>query len=513
MKTNANRIVSNTFFLYSKLVFSAILTLYATRVLLSELGIVDFGIYNLIAGVVIMLTFINGAMTITTQRYLSFYLGSGNTDSLSKIFNTSVSIHFLISAVIVGGLELIRVGLFGDFLNIPENRIDESIWCFRLMTISTFFTINSVPYDSLINANEDMLFDSIVGLLETFLKFLAALYLGLISDDKLIIYSVLIVLITILTRLIKTVWCRAKYKEAVLTFAFLKEGFLFKEMLSYASWNLFGSLCYVASSQGVAVVLNRFLGVAINGTYAISQQMNSQLQSFSVVIGKALNPQIVKSEGAGDREKMIKLALISSRSSAILLLFIVIPLIAEISMVLEIWLKNVPPQAGLFCVIILINALINQMSTGLKSAVQATGRIKLYQSVVGTTIILIVPIAYYLLGAGYSAIEVLLASTCVEIVSLFLRVMICNNKIGITYRLFLQDVFFRVLLVCVLPILAVLYLHHALPDSIWRVFLVFIANALVLCLSVFFVGVSSDERNYVVTALKKLKSRKIKVSV
>lgn len=355
-----------------------------------------------------------------------------------------------------------------------------------------------------------MLFDSIVGLLETFLKFLAAFSLAFLASDKLVIYSILIVAITILIRLIKTIWCKIKYKEAGISIKFLKEGFLFKEMLSYASWNLFGSICYVASSQGVAVVLNRFLGVAINGTYAISQQMNSQLQSFSVVIGKALNPQIVKSEGAGDRKKMIKLALISSRSSAILLLFVVIPLIAEISGVLKLWLENVPPQASIFCVIILVNSLINQMSTGLKSAVQATGKIKLYQAVVGTTIILIVPIAYFMLNAGYSAMEVLIASTCMEFISLFLRVLICNNTIGITYALFFKDVLLKVILATIVPALVVAYLHSALPETVLRIVFAFVANAILLVLSVFFVGISSEERSYLIEALKKLKRKKLK---
>lgn len=513
MKNHNKRVLSNTIFLYGKLVLSAVLTLYSTRVLLSALGIQDFGIYNLIAGVVIMLTFINGAMIITTQRYLSFYLGAGDSSVLNKIFNTSVYIHFVISVVVVLVLELLSLFLFDGLLNIPPNKSTEAIWCFHLMVASTFFTVNSVPYDSLINAKEDMLFDSVIGLIETFLKFVAALAIGFVDDQRLVFYSVGIVLITVVIRISKSIWCKIKYHESVVKFKFMKERFLFKEMLSYASWNLFGSLCYVASSQGIAVVLNRFMGVGINGTYAISQQMNSQLQSFSVVIGKALNPQIVKSEGAKDRPRMIKLALLSSKSSALLLLFIIIPLIAEISGVLNIWLENVPPQAAVFCTIILINSLVNQMSTGLKSAVQATGQIKLYQSIVGSTIMLIVPLAYILLSNGYSVFSILLASTGIELLSLVLRVIICNKKVGITYRRFFKEVFLRVIVVAAPAVLVVLFFSENVMFSPFRILLTFSLNAIVLTASIFLFGINSGERTFVITALKKIRLKKIKISL
>lgn len=513
MKSHTKRIISNTFFLYGKLIFSAVLTLYSTRVLLSGLGIEDFGIYNLIAGVVIMLTFLNGAMIITTQRYLSFYLGAGDTTVLNKIFNTSVFIHFIISVFIVVVLELLSLFLFDGFLNIPSSKNVDASWCFHLMVASTFFTINAVPYDSLINAKEDMLFDSINGLVETFLKFLAACSISYFSNNRLIVYSLLIVGITILVRISKSVWCKIKYKESGVSVVFLKERFLFKEMLSYASWNLFGSLCYVASSQGIAVVLNRFLGVGINGTYAIAQQMNSQLQSFSVIIGKALNPQIVKSEGAKDRNRMIKLALLSSKSSAILLLFIIIPLIAEINGILNIWLKTVPPQTAAFCTIILINALVNQMSTGLKASVQATGQVKLYQSVVGTTIMLIVPLAYILLSMGYSAFHILICMTMIELFSLVLRVIICNKKVGISYGLFLNEVFFRVVLVAIPPIVSIYLFTQNILFTDYRILYTAFINGIVLIVSIMVFGLKKEERDFMMSMLKGNRLKKIKVSI
>ncbi|MFD1771570.1 hypothetical protein [Sphingobacterium suaedae] len=513
MTQHAKKVIHNTAFLYGKLIFSAAVTLYSTRLLLNSLGIADFGIYNLIAGVILMLTFINGAMTITTQRYLSFHLGGGDLQQLNKIFNSSVSIHFLISMGIVLLLESLSFWLLHGFLHIPADRISDAAWCYHLMVISTFFTINAVPYDALINAKEDMRFDAIIGMAESLLKFVAAYSIAFFDSHKLIVYSTGVVITTILIRVVKSLWCRLKYRESALSFRWLKEGYLFREMLSYASWNLFGSICYVASSQGIAIVLNRFLGVGINGTYAIAQQMNAQLQSFSVIIGKALNPQIVKSEGFGDRPRMTRLALLSSKSSTFLLLFIVVPLVAEMNGVLTIWLAQVPPQAAVFCTIILVNALINQLSTGIKSAVQATGNIKLYQSVVGTTVMLIVPIAYLLLHLGASVFHVLLASTAMEIISLSLRLSICRRISGISYARFLNDVLAKVILVAVLPILTVIIWQSTVAFSIFRMVGTVVLHTLVLLTSIYLVGMTSNEKTWVTMAIKKIKGKKIKLSV
>ncbi|WP_433902009.1 lipopolysaccharide biosynthesis protein [Sphingobacterium puteale] len=513
MNNSAKRILLNTSFLYGKLIFSAVVTLYSTRILISALGIADFGIYNLIAGVILMLAFINGAMTITTQRYLSYHLGKNDSHTLTKIFNSSVSIHFMISLIIVLVLEVLSIWLLGGFLKIPADKQFEASCCYHMMVVSTFFTVNAVPYDSLINAKEDMRFDAIIGIVETILKLGAAYYITFFSAHKLIAYSAGIVFTTIVIRIAKSLWCRIKYQESSIQMKWLKEGYLFREMLAYATWNLFGSICYVASSQGIAVVLNRFLGVNINGTYAISQQMNSQLQSFSVIISKALNPQIMKSEGIGDRARMTKLSLLSSKSSTLLLLFVVIPLIAEMNGVLQLWLPKIPPATGLFCTIILINAVINQLSTGLKSAVQASGNIKLYQSVVGSTIILIVPITYILLQHGCTVFQVLLAMSSMEVVSLTLRLIICHKVTKIGINRFFTEVIVKIILVSSIAVCTMILLQYCLDFSILRLFLTVMLNAIVMSLSIYLLGINASERTIVNAAIRKIKKKNISLSV
>jgi len=358
-----------------------------------------------------------------------------------------------------------------------------------------------------------MRFDAIIGIIETMLKLVAAYYITFFSAHKLIAYSAGIVFTTIVIRIAKSLWCRIKYQESSIQMKWLREGYLFREMLSYATWNLFGSICYVASSQGIAVVLNRFLGVNINGTYAISQQMNSQLQSFSVIISKALNPQIMKSEGIGDRARMTKLSLLSSKSSTLLLLFVVIPLIAEMNGVLHLWLPKIPPTTGLFCTVVLINAVINQLSTGLKSAVQASGNIKLYQSVVGSTIILIVPITYILLQFGCTVFQVLLAMSSMEVVSLTLRLIICHKVTKIGINRFFSEVIIKVILVSSVAVCTMMLLQYCLNFSILRLFLTVLLNAIVMSLSIYLLGINASERTMVNAAIKKIKKKNISLSV
>ncbi|RZJ99872.1 MAG: hypothetical protein EOO43_25640, partial [Flavobacterium sp.] len=339
---SANKVFYNTGFLYGKLLITIFIALFSTRIVLKSLGTEDFGIFNLLAGVIAMLSFLNGAMTITTQRYLSFYLGKGESQKNAEVFKTSITLHLVIGIVIVILLEVLGFFVFDGWLNISSVKIPEAKAVYHFMVISTFFTINAVPYDAAITANEDLLFDSIIGIFEAILKLVIAFYLLYTDYSKLIIYGGLTAGLTVLIRVIKTVWCSIKYPESRFGVKFTYNLKLLKEMAAYASWNLFGALCYVASSQGTAIILNKFFGVKINASYAVANQVNSQTQSFSVMMVRAFNPQIVKSEGSGDRSRMIRLAVQSSKFSVFLLLIMVIPMIAEMPFILRMWLTNVP---------------------------------------------------------------------------------------------------------------------------------------------------------------------------
>ena len=312
---SANKVILNTVFLYSKMLISMLLSLYTTRLVLNALGATDFGIFSLVGGVIVMFSFLNLSMSVSTHRYLSFHVDSKNENKLKDIFKTSVILHLIIGLAIVIVLELSRVFLFDGFLNIPPDRIHIAIMVFHLMVISAFFTINSVPYDALINAHENMLFDSILGVFESILKLGIAIWLIYYDNDRLLFYSFLIAVLTILIRLLKSAYCYRNYPECKVNLTKKINKRLFWDMTSFASWNMFGSLASMGRNQGIAIILNLFFGAIINTAFGIANQVSNQLSSFSSMMLKAVVPQIMKSEGNNDRTRMLRLSMISSKFS------------------------------------------------------------------------------------------------------------------------------------------------------------------------------------------------------
>jgi O-antigen/teichoic acid export membrane protein len=505
---NAKKVLLNTIFIYGKVIISLLLALISTRLIFNSLGKEDFGIFNLLAGIIIMLSFLNGAMTITSQRYLSYYIGKGESEKNKDVFRTSVTLHLLIGILITLFLVGLKFFLFDGMINIPFYRVKDAEVLYLFMIISTFFTITAVPYDALINAHEDLFFDSILGIIESVLKLVIALYIQVTSFDKLIVFGLLISVLTIVIRITKTVWCLIQYPECKLSTRVSKNWTLFKEMFSYSLWNLFGSICYVAHSQGFSIILNRFFGIGINSTYAISNQVNSQMISFSSMLVKAFNPQIVKSEGSGDRNRMIRLAIQSSKFSVFLVLIMVIPLIIEMPFVLKIWLINTPEYAVSFCSIILISTLISQMSSGLKTAIQATGNIRLYQGVVGTTILLNLPIAIFLLYKGFPAYSVMLSSLIIEIISFTLRLKIVSFKTGLSISIFMNQVVYKVLTIGLFSSILVSIPHFLLNEGFLRLILVICIGLSSTSILIWIFGFSQDEKNILIKIIRSFTKKK-----
>lgn len=490
----AHKVFYNTGFLYGKVVITMLIALFSTRLILKSLGTEDFGIFNLLAGVILMLSFLNGAMTVTTQRYLSFSLGKGESEKNKAVFQTSILLHLVIGLAVVALLEIAGLFLFDGWLNIPAERMATARYIFHFMVISTFFTINAVPYDAAINANEDLLFDSLTGIMEAVMKLGIAWYLLYTPFDKLITYGILVAAVTILMRVIKTIWCAMKYPECKFSFGFSADYALLKEMAAYAGWNLFGALCYVASSQGLSIILNRFFGAKINASYAVAFQVNSQMQSFSVMMVRAFNPQIVKSEGGGDRERMIRLATQSSKFSVFLLLFMVIPMLSEMPFILKVWLSEVPKYTTEFCMLILLISVVGQMSTGLKTAVQATGKIKLYQGIVGSTVLLTLPLSYFLLKAGNPPYAVLLGGLGLEVVSLSIRLKIVQSLTGLSVSAFFKNIILKVFVIAVIGMGVSLLPGLLLAEGFIRLGLVLILSFCSTALLVWNYGFSQAER-------------------
>ncbi|WP_157986648.1 hypothetical protein [Chitinophaga alhagiae] len=439
----ANRVMLNTGMLYGKMVISIIISLYATRLVLNALGAGDYGIFNLVAGVIAMLSFLNMAMTLSTQRYLSHNLGSGNVLRQKMVFNASIVLHLLLGLGLVVLLEAAGLLLFDRVLNIPADRMPAAYTIFHMMVASTFFTIISVPYDATLNAHENMRLVAITGIAEAALKLGIALYLQYTAFDRLVVFALLTASLSVGLLLFKRVYCAVHYPESRIRPRKYFDRKLAKEMFFYGGWNMFGAMSVVTRNQGIAMILNVFFGTIVNAAYGIANQVNAQLSFFSATLLQALNPQIMKSEGAGDRERMLRLAMIASKFSFSLLSFFAIPLIIEMPFMLQVWLKNVPEYTVAFCRLILLCTMINQLSVGIQTGVQSAGNIKWYQVTVSTLLMLNLPLAFLLLRAGLPPYAILVAAAALEVVTCGYRIWAGRRLIGLPVAAFLNNVVAR----------------------------------------------------------------------
>lgn len=468
MKTTT-KVFFNTVVLYVKIILSMAIALISVPLVLKALGASDYGVYNLVAGIVAMLTFLNNSMTVSTQRYMSVAMGEGDSKKINNIYNASFILHAALAIGIVITLEAIGIPSIGK-LNIAPDRI----WCayviFQFLIISMFAKIIAVPFDAIMNAHEDMLAFSVIELTDSLIMLVIAITLQYTPFDKLAFYGFAISFIAILTLVMKYGWCWYTYKSYRISCKAAVGKALLKDMLGFTGWNLFGGLAMMGRNQGVAVIFNLFLGTIANAAYGVANQINGALNNFSSTFQRAINPQLMKSEGMGNRERLQKISLISSKFSVIALCLISIPLIVEMDDVLDIWLHDRIPNSTLElsrCILIL--SILYQFSTGLMSAIQATGKIKKYQITMGLLILTNIPIAYVILKMGYPIYWVTIGFIVVEFISLVIRIFMAKAIAGLAPINFVRGVVYPCIIISVVPSVLCLIPHYLVEGRWTRV--------------------------------------------
>lgn len=469
------------------------ISLYSTRLVLNALGAQDYGIFNLVGGVIAMLSFLNMAMTISTQRYMSFHLGAGDAEMMKKVFNSSIMLHFIMGVALVAVFEIVGMYAFDHVLNMPAERIGTAKTIFHFMVVSTFFTVASVPYDATLIARENMLLIAILGIFEGLAKLAIAVSLHFTSSDKLVMYGGLMAGLTVVLLIFKRLYCSFKYQESKVRVRKYFDKALLKEMFSYAGWNMFGAGSVVAKNQGLAMILNVFFGTVINAAYGIANQVNAQLTYFSVTMLQSLNPQIIKSEGSGDRPRMLRLAMIASKFSFMLLSFFAIPVIIEAPFILKLWLKNVPEHTVILCRLIIAASLVNQLTQGIQVAIQSVGRIKVYQIVVSTLVMINLPVAYLLLKAGYPPHAVLIGAVIMEAVACTYRMFALQRIAGSPVPEYLRKVVLRAVLPVALAAGISFIPQLILDEGFVRLLVTGCVSVTAITLSVRFLGLTAYE--------------------
>ena len=492
---NNKRIAKNTLLLYFRMFFIMAVTLFTSRVVLSALGVEDYGIYNVVGGIVAMMGVLNGAMSVSTQRYLTFELGRGDMVRLKQVFSLCLTIFFLLSIIVVVLAETIGLWFLNTQLVIPPERMTAANWIYQFSILSCISSLITMPYNAAIIAHERMNVYAYVGIIEVVLKLLIVYLIMILPADKLISYGFLFMVSHFIVTGIYIGYCWRKFKET--QYKWYWEIPLFKELVSYSGWNLFGSLSGIVKGQGLNILLNMFFNPAVNAARGIAFQINAAITQFFTNFYTAVRPQITKYYAQGNMAEMHKLVFRSSKLSFYLIMLISLPIIIEAPYIVNLWLGQLPEYVVPFTRLIIAISAVDCMASPLMTAAHATGNIRLYQSSVGTMTILNVPISYVFLKLGFSPLIVFYISLVIAVICLFMRLWIVRRLMEFPVMEYIVKVFGTCMMVCAMSLILPLAAHLMLEESLVSVIMVCLISLLSSMTGIYFVGMDKKEKQFV----------------
>lgn len=502
MSSSNKRIAKNAAFMYARTLVVMIISLYTSRITLEVLGVDDYGIYNVVGGVVAMLSFLNTAMAQATQRYLNFAQGKNDLDYQIKVFSTSILVHITIAVIVVVLLETIGLWYVNNKVVLPPERLFAAKVVYQISVFTFLTRILAVPYIASVVANEHLHLHALLSIFDALLLLGSLFVLRILEFDKLIAYAIITASIAILSRIIYSAYCKIKFKECV--FRKVRDGALYKEMFLFAGWAFFGSFGFVARMQGVNLVINLFCGPAVNAARAVAYQVSSAIQAFVSSLLQSINPQITKRYASDDVDSMMLLVRTGSKYLFLSLLICCTPVIVKSDYILHLWLGNVPQYASGFLILALIMSLITSMGDPLNTAMQATGDIKLFQIVVTILMCLDIPFAYILLKMGIKPYLVTMVSIVTALLCLFAKLLLLNRLIPYNIGSFIKDIVLKnfVLASVMVPVFFVLAKH--IPSTILGLLLLCVLSVLFYGVVIFVFCTEKWERAILQTYLSKL---------
>ncbi len=504
IQQNNKRIAKNTLLLYIRMLLLMLISLYTSRVILNTLGVVDYGIYNVVGGIIVMFSFLSGSLSAASSRFITYDLGRGDIFMMKKTFGNIVAIHILLAMLILILGETIGLWFVMHKLQIPENRMVAALWVYQFSIFSFVLNIVSIPYNAAIIAHEQMTVFAYISIVDAIVKLLIVYLLVVIPYDKLIMYAFLFFCVQVLDGIVYGVYSIRHFAETKSKIILDKQQF--KKILSFSIWTMNGCLAVVGYTQGINILLNIFFGPSVNAARGVAVQVQSVVQNFCNNFQMALNPQITKSYAQNDLKYMQQLLKVSSKFSFFLLYIISLPLMLEAPLVLKWWLGIVPEYTVSFLRLILCATMLVALSRPLVTSVHATGRIRKFQLIEGTMLLCIVPIAYVLLKFWHISPEyVFFIHIMVELLTQYARIKIVLPMISMQIVDYIKDVLFPILKVLVVSLIFPLIVYNFLIQSIGSFFIVCVVSVLSVLISVYFWGCSISERNYIVEKIKLLK--------
>lgn len=499
-----NRIAKNTLLLYLRMILLFVVSFYTTRVLLQELGIADFGLYNVVAGFVAMLGFMNQSMTNSIQRFLNFQLGKGSKPGVKKYFEVSLTTQILLAAILVLIFETFGLWFLNTKMTIPESKELSANIVFQLSFVSLLIGLVRDPYNAMIIAKEKMDFYAYVSIGEALLKLLIAFAVSWLPFDRLITYSVLLLLTTLFVYVCTVLYCQrlAPYLSFRLDF----DKIVLKEVLSFGGWNLMGTASGMAKSQGINVLINMFFSVTVNAARGVAFQVLSGVQQFVMNFQVAINPQIIQSFSSNNKERYLRLTYLSAKISLYLMWLVTLPVILCIDDILNVWLgsANIPEYTAEFVIIVLFTGLFDSLGSSLSTSIYATGKIKSYQIIVSLIKIMVLPLSYvaYLRGAMPAA--AMYISLTLAFFEQTLRVIIWCRLVHEPIVNYLKQVAIRGLVVIMLSyfvcfyLMAIINIESQLLTILMSVFISIVINIIIIVVF----ALNSGERDYLSSIVK-----------
>ncbi len=497
---NSTRVARNTLFLYANMVVTTVVQLVAVRLLLKALGIVDYGIYNVIGSIIAQIAFLNVAMSAATQRYLSYAIGENNKGKLGELFYGSCILHLIIGIIVVFLIEVGGQYYIYNFLVAPTERLDAASWLMHFITFSTFANIVSVPYEADINANENMGAIAGINILDSLLKLGTAILISAYSGDRLILFGLLTMATLSTTCMLKVLYCRRNYPESHYKLHRISDWKQLRDMTGFAMWNLIGAGCSVARYHGTGFILNRFFNIQANANYGVAQQVNGMLLFFAGTILRAIRPQILKSQGAGDHQRVLTLSETTCKITSLMVAYLGIPLFVMMDFVIRIWLgEGMSADCTTFCQYFIVIVLINQLTTGLQICIESTGNIRRVQLIVGTMHLLALPAGIICYSMGMKIEAIMQCIVAEEIIALFVRTWITHSQANLHATHFLLKTILPTSATIVIVCLSMLELRTLMWEcNGWiTAFSIGIASSILLSVITYTLLLTNDERKHI----------------
>ncbi len=481
-------------------------SLYTSRVILNALGVEDYGIYNVVGGVVAMFGILSGSLSAAISRFITFELGKGDLDKLKRIFCTSINIQVILIAIITILMETIGIWFLNNKMVIPEERLAAANWVFQFSVITFALNLLSVPYNAVIIAHEKMSAFAYISIIDCTLKLIVAFIIAYNPFDRLVYYGLLIMVVGLINRMMYAIYSKKHFEEA--TYRMIFDKGLMKEMFGFAGWSMFGTSSAVLRDQGGNILINLYFGPAVNAARGIAMQVNTAILSFVNSFTTAVNPQITKSYASGDKEYMLKLAFQSTKFSFFIMWIISLPILITTPFVLKLWLVDVPEHTINFVRLVILFSMSEVLQKSLITMLLATGKIKTYQLILGSCQLLNLPISWFCLHFGMASEIVFVIAIIVSVFCEIIRIFMAQKMVGLSTRHFFTSVYIRVIIVAALSLIVPVIIAFRLYELSFAVFVILAAiSVMSAVIFIYFVGCDKHDKAVIATQFTKIKNK------